>query len=539
MMVDALRQHEMDGQVNRMVEKVRGLEIKQEVVEVTNKVAEVAIEVVQVAKEVSEVAKEVVELAKKVIKVVKEVVEEDFKVILREELCPNDEMQKLETGFWCHAIVGAGHAAYTYQFHKLARLVPHLVTPKNKRIEGLALQIRAMVGATEPKTIQSVALKVGILTDEATRNGSSRKNAEKRGNGGEPSRDGNARDDNKRSRTGRVFAIITNPVRKEYIGTSPKCPNYNYHHQPEAPCHCCTNYSRYRHIAKDCRVGPMVVNPLNDRNPNVACGACFECGGTDHYKAACPRLNRAPRQGGDRLNQVMVIEGGQGLPPSQEIKFGIELIPGAILIAKSPYLLAPSEMEELSSQLRELQDKGFIRPSRLTCGAPLLFVKKKDGSFRMCIDYRELNKLIIKNRYPLPRIDDMFDQLKGSQYFSKIDLRSRYHQLRVHGDDTPKTAFRTRYRHFEFTKELNMRQCRWIKLFSDYDFEIHYHPGKENVVADELSRKERFKLKRVPAMNMTIQSSIKDKILAAQNEASEAVNAPAKNAARARQSDET
>ncbi|GJW99885.1 putative nucleotidyltransferase, ribonuclease H [Tanacetum coccineum] len=139
-----------------------------------------------------------------------------------------------------------------------------------------------------------------------------------------------------------------------------------------------------------------------------------------------------------------------GLPPIREIKFRIDLIPGAILVAKSPYRLAPSEMEELSGQLKELQDKGFIRPSSLPWGAPVLFVKKKDGSFRMCIDYRELNKLTIKNCYPLPKINDMFDQLQGSQYFSKIDLMSGYHQLRVHDDDIPKTAFRTRYGHFEF-----------------------------------------------------------------------------------------
>ncbi|GKB69603.1 putative nucleotidyltransferase, ribonuclease H [Tanacetum coccineum] len=140
-----------------------------------------------------------------------------------------------------------------------------------------------------------------------------------------------------------------------------------------------------------------------------------------------------------------------GLPPVREIEFRIELVPGAMPVAKSPYRLAPSELEELSGQLKELQDKGFIRPSSSPWGAPVLFVKKKDGSFRMCIDYKELNKLTIKNRYPLPRIDDLFDQLQGSQYFSKIDLRSGYHQLRVHEDDIPKTAFRTRYGHFEFT----------------------------------------------------------------------------------------
>ncbi|GJR43362.1 putative reverse transcriptase domain-containing protein [Tanacetum coccineum] len=140
-----------------------------------------------------------------------------------------------------------------------------------------------------------------------------------------------------------------------------------------------------------------------------------------------------------------------GLPPIWEIKFRIDLIPRAMPVAKSPYRLAPSELEELSRQLKELQDKGFIRPSSSPWGALILFVKKKDGSFRMCIDFRELNKLTIKNRYPLPRIDDLFNQLQGSQYFSKINFRSGYHQLRVHEDNIPKTAFRTRYGHFEFT----------------------------------------------------------------------------------------
>ncbi|GKB18538.1 putative reverse transcriptase domain-containing protein [Tanacetum coccineum] len=140
-----------------------------------------------------------------------------------------------------------------------------------------------------------------------------------------------------------------------------------------------------------------------------------------------------------------------GLPPSREVEFCIDLIPGAMPVAKSPYRLAPTEMQELSNQLKELQEKGFIRPSSSPWGAPVLFVKKKDGSFRMCIDYRELNKLTVKNRYPLPRIDDLFDQLQGSRYFSKIDLRSGYHQLRVREEDIPKTAFRTRYGHFEFT----------------------------------------------------------------------------------------
>nr|GEZ30823.1 reverse transcriptase domain-containing protein [Tanacetum cinerariifolium] len=235
----------------------------------------------------------------------------------------------------------------------------------------------------------------------------------------------------------------------------------------------------------NCRVGPRVVNPLNARNPTDAREAYFECGGTDHYKATCPRtfvmgtekaredpnivtdiqpsnlgfsyefkiasgklieINKVIR-GMDwfsRLKAKIVChekvvrislpnskilrrkarrEGG--LRPSREIEFCIDLILGAMSVAKSPYRLEPFEMEELSSQLKELQDKGFIQPSSSPWGAPVLFAKKKDRSFRMCIDYRELNKLTTKNCYPLPRIDDIFDQLQGSQYFSKIDLQTK------------------------------------------------------------------------------------------------------------------
>ncbi|GKF61673.1 putative reverse transcriptase domain-containing protein, partial [Tanacetum coccineum] len=139
-----------------------------------------------------------------------------------------------------------------------------------------------------------------------------------------------------------------------------------------------------------------------------------------------------------------------GLPPTRQVEFQIDLIPGAAPVARAPYRLAPSEMKELSDQLRELSDKGFIRPNSSPWGALVLFVKKKDGSFRLCIDYRELNKLRVKNRYPLPRIDELFDQLQGSNCYSKIDLRSGYHQLRVREEDISKTTFRTRYGQYEF-----------------------------------------------------------------------------------------
>nr|GEV43669.1 hypothetical protein [Tanacetum cinerariifolium] len=421
------------------------------------------------------------------------------KTLTREEFCPSNEIQKLETELWNHAMVGAGHAAYIDRFHELARLVSHLVTPKSKRIER-----------------------------------------------GEPNKDRNVRDDNKRTRTGNAFATTTNPVGRENTGN----------------------------FAKDCRVVPKNVNPVNAKNLVAARRACYECGSTDHYKSACPRLNRAQGPGRNRPNQALANNGGiepsdlgfsyeieivsrqlveieivsrqlveidkvikgcqleieghafdinkhgfprvatgsaqtespmgwavglnvrrhhttsfhanfdiyinlipfgsesfdvimrmdwlsnhkaeiichekvvkitlldgnvlrvikerlkekarylmsvkehkqeemvvvrdflevflndlSGLPPIRKIKFRIKLVPGAIPVAKSPYRLAPSEMEEL-----------------------------------------ELNKLTIKNCYPLPMIDDLFDQLQGLQYFSKIDLRSGYYQLIVHEDDIPKTA---------------------------------------------------------------------------------------------------
>nr|GEZ79418.1 putative reverse transcriptase domain-containing protein [Tanacetum cinerariifolium] len=133
-----------------------------------------------------------------------------------------------------------------------------------------------------------------------------------------------------------------------------------------------------------------------------------------------------------------------GLPPVRQVEFQIDLIPGAAPIARAPYKVAPSEMQELSNQLQELVNQGFIQPSTSPWGAPVLFVKKKDGSFRMYIDYWELNKLTIKNRYPLPKIDDLFDQFQGLSVYLKIDLRSCYHQLRVTEEDIPKTAFRMR-----------------------------------------------------------------------------------------------
>jgi len=138
------------------------------------------------------------------------------------------------------------------------------------------------------------------------------------------------------------------------------------------------------------------------------------------------------------------------MPPLREVEFCIDLTPGATPISKAPYRMAPVELKELKTQLEELLEKGYILPSTSPWGAPVLFVKKNDGTLRLCIDYRELNRITVKNHYPLPRIDYLLDQLQGARTFFKIDLRSRYHQLRIKDKDIPKTAFHTRYGHYEF-----------------------------------------------------------------------------------------
>ena len=139
------------------------------------------------------------------------------------------------------------------------------------------------------------------------------------------------------------------------------------------------------------------------------------------------------------------------LPLHRDANFFIELHTGTSPISMTPHRMAPVELQELKVQLQELLDKSFIRPSTSLWGASVLFAKKKDKTLRLCIDYRQLNRITIKNRYPLPRIDDLFDQLKGTRVYSKMDLRTGYLQLRVRKDDILKTAFRTQYGHFEFT----------------------------------------------------------------------------------------
>ncbi|GMH29382.1 hypothetical protein Nepgr_031225 [Nepenthes gracilis] len=172
-------------------------------------------------------------------------------------------------------------------------------------------------------------------------------------------------------------------------------------------------------------------------------GVCYNCGQAGHMIRDYPLAKQAPRVKSPIPTKVFAIS-------TKEAEKSTEVVEGSAPISKPPDRMAPAELKELKQQLQELLDKGFIRPSVSPWGAPVLFVKKKDGTMRLCVDYRELNKITIKNKYPLPRIDDLLDQLQGAYVFSKIDLRSGHHQLRISKEDIAKTAFEPRYGHYEF-----------------------------------------------------------------------------------------
>ncbi|GJT43498.1 putative reverse transcriptase domain-containing protein [Tanacetum coccineum] len=451
--------------------------------------------------------------------------------------------------------------------------------------------------------------------DEAIRNGSLKKNPEKRGNSREPSRDRNVTDDNKRTKTGNDFATTANPVRREYTGAAPK------------------------HLANDCRVVPRMVNPVNARNPTATHRACFECGSTNHFKATCcgnnsnqahgrafmlgveearqdlnimtgtftlnnhyamilfdsgadysfvsttfiPLLGIEPSNLGFsyeieiasgqliEINKVILgckleIEGHVfdtdlipfrhgsfdmiiGLPPTREIKFRIELIPGEIPITKSPYQLAPSKMEELSGQLRELQDKDNI----------LIYSKTSEEHelhLRIILELLKKEKLYAKFskcEFWLQEVQFLEHVINGDGIHvdpSKIEEVKNWEAPRTPSEVCLFLGLAGYYRRFIenfskiaktltiLTQKPRIRLCvdakrcgcicsqdletlvirDEIELFSDYDCEIRYHSCKANVVVDALSRKERIKPKRIRDMNITLQSSIKDNILVAQKE---------------------
>ncbi|GKA30066.1 putative reverse transcriptase domain-containing protein [Tanacetum coccineum] len=359
----------------------------------------------------------------------------NLKKKMTDKYCPRGEVKKLEGEMWDLKVKGTYVVGYNQGFQDLALMCARMFPKESDKIEkyvgGLSDMIHRSVMASKPKTMQDAIEIATKLMDKKICTFAERQSENKR------QQDGNQQQQqNKRQNTGRDYAAGSGE-KKPYGGSKPLCSKCNYHHDGQKP-------------------------------------TCFDCGAQGHFKRECPKLknNNHGNQGGNVNALAKVYAVGRagtslesnvvtdfpkvfpkdlpGLPPTRQVEFQIDLIPGAAPVARAPYRLAPSEMKELSDQLKELSDKGFIRPSSLPWGALVLFYKKKNGSFRMCIDYRELNKLTVKNRYPLPWIDDLFDQLQGSKVYSKIDLRLGYHQLRVREKDIPKTAFRTRYGHYEF-----------------------------------------------------------------------------------------
>nr|GEU41179.1 reverse transcriptase domain-containing protein [Tanacetum cinerariifolium] len=597
-----------------MVEKVRGLKIEQEVVEVAKEVAEVAKEVVEVAKGEAEVAKEAVEMAKKVTRVgnhvndqrnnekqddniindnnqgnvrtmnngrggysykefmacnlkdyegkggaivytrwikkmesIQDIIQtrgreatlgmtwEDFKTLIREEFYPNNEMQKLETKFWCHAMVGVGYAVYTDRFYKLARLVPHLVTLENKRIK---------------------------------RNEALKKITEKRGNNGEPSKDRNVRHDNNMFRTRRAFAIITNPVRKEYTGGNR--PNQVMAIDGGQGCENIDNQAcgmAFVMGAEEAHQDPNIVTDIEPVNLGfsyaieIASGQLVEINKAEiifHEKVVRISLlnGKILRVLGERLEEKVRHSKSEKVK-EQKLK---DIVVVRNFFEKSCQVNSTQRTLGQGFHLTKfistgstgiiLQDKGWTKEEHeMHLGLILELLKKEKlyakfsksefwlqeesprtpSEVRSFLELAGYYRRFIDNLSKLAKPLTILTQ-KHKEYVWGEEQEREFQTLKDKLCNAPVLALPNVMKDFVvYCAALGLGLGYVLmqrELFSDYDCEIRYYPGKVNIVSNALSRKERFNPRRVRAMNMTIQSSIKDKILAAQNEASEAVNAP-------------
>nr|GEZ91102.1 putative reverse transcriptase domain-containing protein [Tanacetum cinerariifolium] len=384
----------------------------------------------------------------------------EMKVMMMEEFCLLEEIQRMECELWNLMV-----EAY---------------------IRGLSENIKGEVTSSEPATLNKAVRMAHTLMEQkvkaiAEREADNKKRKLENFQGGSSSGGGNNNSNRNNNNYPSNQREANNKKRKWEIfqgggssgggNNNSNWNNNNYLSNRIYNNNCNNNQKQYqntnRNYQNNQRQGNVrVMINVGNQNTNEAGqnDAIIVCGKKEVHM---PFKKRTLVVKGDkcvsrlkvrRLEDVPIIykfpdvfpEDFPGLPPPRQVEFEIELVPRAASVARTPYRLAPSEMKELAKQLQELSDKGFIRPSSSLWGAPVLFVKKKDESFCLCIDYRELNKLTIKNCYPPPRIDDLFDQLQGSSVYSKIDLQSGYHQHRVREKDIPITAFRTRYGHYEY-----------------------------------------------------------------------------------------
>ncbi|GKC38714.1 putative reverse transcriptase domain-containing protein [Tanacetum coccineum] len=527
-----------------------------------------------------------------------------LKKMMTVKYCPRGEIKKLEIELWNLKVKGTDVASYTLRFQELALMCGRMFHEESEEVEkyvgGLPDMIRGNVMSYQPKTMEKAIEFANDQMDQKVHTVTERQAEQKRKLEFNAGNNQGHQQQNKRQNT--KMAYTAGPGEKrEYMRSLLLCKKCNYHHKgPCAPR--CNKCKKIGHLARDCMNSGPNGNNNNRGNFGTTQNAvtCYECGVQKHFKKDYLKLkngNRGNQRGnGNALAKVYVVGNARtnpdsnvvtahltkketqdksgekrledvpiikdfskvfpedflGLPPTRQMEFQIDLMPGVAPVARAPYRLAPSEMKELSEQLQELSDKGFIRPSSSPWGAPVLFVKKKDESFRMCIDYRKLNKLTgdkqeaafqtLKQKLcsapilALPQVAENFIVYcdaphKGlgavlMQNEKVIAYASR--QLKIHEKNytthdlelgavvfalkiwrhylygTKCTVFTDHkcLQHILNQKELNMRQRRWLELLSDYDCEIHYHPGKANVVADALSRKERIKPLRVRALDI-------------------------------------
>nr|GEZ52945.1 hypothetical protein [Tanacetum cinerariifolium] len=348
--------------------------------------------------------------------------------LMTEVYCPRNEVHKMETELWNLTVKGNDLTAYTQRFQELILLCTRMVPDEEDKVQrfigGLPDNIQGNVIAADLARLQDTIRIANHLTDKKLQGYAARSPDNKRRMKSNPRDNRRQQPPFKRQNTtgqnvARAYTARNNE-RKGYVGSLPYYNKCKFHHEGLCTIRC-GNCKKVGHQTRDCR---DTVNPNSQGATvgNLQGIGCYECGRLGHFRKDCLKLRNQNRKnqtrnktgnktggnevtarayaiggGGTNPDSNVVTEDLHGLPPARQVEFQIDLVPGAAPVARAPYRLAPAEMQELSTQLREIFDKGFIRPSSSPWGEPVLFVKKKDGSFQMCIDYRELNKLMVKN----------------------------------------------------------------------------------------------------------------------------------------------